>query len=94
MEQPVLDALYEAGSSEKVFLGYVAMTDHTDMINTRSVTLWQPAPSTLKEAKAWADGQQEIPANYRLEARGVVSFILNTESTKTAHDRDWTPVRD
>lgn len=93
MEQPILDAMYEISSSGKVYLGYVAMTDHTDMINTRSVTLWQPAPSTLEGAKAWAEEQQEIPTNYRFEARGVVSFILNTESTRTVHDRDWTPVR-
>lgn len=91
MEQSILDALYEASSSEKAYLGYVHMTDYTHMINTRSVTLWQPIPSTLEEAKAWTEAQ-EIPTNHLLTSRAVVSFIVNLESVRTVHDQEWSPV--
>lgn len=66
------------------------MTDYTDMIETNSVTLWQPAPSTLEEAKTWTEAQ-EIPTNYLLTSRAVVSFIVNLESVRTVHDKEWSP---
>ena len=91
MEKPILDALYEASERQKTYLGYVHMTDYTDMIETRSITLWQPAPSTLAEAKAWTEAQ-EIPPNHLLSSRAVVSFIVNLESVRTVHDQEWSPV--
>lgn len=93
MEQPILDALYKASSSEKAYLGYVHMTDYTHMINTRSVTLWQPAPSTLEGAKAWTEAQ-EIPTNHLLTSRAVVSVVVSMESVKTVHDQEWSPLHD
>lgn|GEM_PF-4356836 len=88
MEQRILDALYEASSGQKAYLGYVHMTDYTDMINTRSVTLWQSAPSTLAEAQAWADAQ-EIPHNHLPSSRAVVSFTVEMASVKSVHDKQW-----
>jgi hypothetical protein len=93
VEQPILDALYEASDRQKTYLGYVHMTDYTDMINTRSVTLWQPEPSTLAEARAWTEAQ-ETPPNHLLSSRAVVSVIVNMETVKTVHDQEWSPVRD
>ncbi|MFF0991268.1 hypothetical protein ACFYE1_15490 [Kocuria sp. CPCC 205315] len=63
------------------------MTDYTNMVNTRSVTLWQPAPSTLAEVQAWAEAQ-ETPHNHVPSSRAVVSFIVNMESVKTVHDQE------
>lgn len=50
-EKPIADELSETGWGGKTYLGTVQMTDYTHMVNTRVVTLWQPAPSSCAEAR-------------------------------------------
>lgn len=90
VEKPLLDSLYGSSSAGKTYLGCVRMTDYTDMINTRPVTIWQQDPSSKAKAQSWAEGQP-VPQNCVLDSRVVVSVAVDLDSVKTRPDRDWFP---
>lgn len=89
MSDQILDELYEQSSAGAVYLGYVQVTDHTDMINTVTTTAWQPHPSTLEEAKDWVDSYEKPNDRFWVDVQGVVSVEFRSASFKDEYKRIW-----
>lgn len=89
MGNQILDELYEASAGNDAYLGYVQITDHTDLINTETTSHWQPHPSTFQEATRWVDSYEKPNDHCLIDVAGVVSVRVRTAAIKDRHQNTW-----